>query len=409
MISDFQLVLIGIAAVVIVGVIIYNRWQEARYKRQAENAFAHVRDDRGDALFGEAASRDARDARDARIEPSIGAFGAIDRVADHDMNAPAKLHTNADDDLSDLDLKVDTQANVVAPPSTARGFASHAPTRANANDLVPSINTEVDTVALIMADAPVDADTYAPMIAESQAITQGAGTVLWEGLVGGLWVPIDPTADERYRELRAGLQLANRAGAVDPAQIAAFDAAMRTFAERINAVSQREDTTDAARRAQMVDQFCAETDVEIAVNLIGRNGVTFATTKVRGLAEAQGFTALPTGEFAMRDELGRVLFVLRNGNAQESPAIRRDQSYLTQLTFAIDVPRTPNAAENFQRMYTLVLQFADVLQADVVDDNRKVLTANGRKVIHDTIREILGEMQQKGITSGSSTALRLYA
>jgi len=34
MISDFQLVLIGIIAVVIVGVIVYNRWQEAVYKKR---------------------------------------------------------------------------------------------------------------------------------------------------------------------------------------------------------------------------------------------------------------------------------------------------------------------------------------------------------------------------------------
>jgi ZipA, C-terminal FtsZ-binding domain len=380
MISDFQIILIGIVAVIVVAVIVYNRWQEAKYKRRAENAFAG---ERGDALFDQAPDR-----AEARVEPTLSALPA---------SGVSMRHVGANDDLDDLDLNV---------PGVTDVERIAAPARSAAADLAPTINGEVDTIALILADQPVDADTYAPMIRESQTV---AKNILWEGLVGGLWVPIDPTADEKYRELRAGLQLADRGGAVDPAEIANFDEMMRGFAAGIDAVSQRENTQEAARRSQMVDQFCAETDVEIAVNLVGKLGVTFAATKIRGLAEAQGLTALASGEFAMMDDINRVLFVLRNGHPDEPLGIRRDQGYHTQLTFAIDVPRTPNAAENFQRMFTLALQFADVLQADVVDDNKKLLTANGRKMIHDTIREILGEMQQKGIASGSSTALRLYA
>jgi hypothetical protein len=394
MISDFQLVLGGIVILVIIGVIIYNRWQEVKYRRRAESAFAG---ERGDALF------DSSDAKspDSRVEPSLGTLSALDHEAVE--RPPSALRVDArNDDLSHLD---DLDLKVPASDATAAAHVSRQTAAQNA-DTAPAINGEVDSIALILADQPVDADTYAPMIRESQSI---AKNVLWEGLVGGLWVPIDPSADERYRELRAGLQLADRGGAIDADAITAFDSMMQQFATRMNAVSQREDVNEATRRAQMVDQFCAETDVEIAVNLVGKLGVTFAATKIRGLAEAQGFHALSSGEFVMRDELNRTLFTLRNGNPQEPTGIRRDQGYHTHLTLTIDVPRTPNAAETFQRMFTLALQFADVLQADVVDDNKKILTANGRKMIHDTIREIQGEMQQKGIAAGSSTALRLYA
>ncbi len=367
MISDFQLVLIGIIALVIVGVIVYNRWQELKYKKRAEQAFAS---DSGDALFAD---------KTERVEPSMG---ALTNVA-------------ADDNLDDLDIVVPgTQAAAPVTPAGRTG------------DLTPAINTEIDTVALILADAPVVADVYAPIIKESQQL---GGKILWEGLVGGIWMPIDVTADEQYRELRAGLQLADRGGATELPQIQSFDDAMIAFAARIDAVSQREDATDAARRAQMVDQFCADTDVEIAINVAGKSGVTFAATKIRGLAESQGLTALASGEFVMKDDLNRVIFLLRNGVPTEPTGIRRDSGYHSQLTFALDVPRTPNATENFERMFTMALQFADVLHGEVVDDNKKLLTANGRKMIHDTIREIVGEMQQKGVASGSSTALRLYA
>ena len=45
MISDFQLVLVGVIAVIIVGVLVYNRWQESNYKRRAEQMFSAQRDE----------------------------------------------------------------------------------------------------------------------------------------------------------------------------------------------------------------------------------------------------------------------------------------------------------------------------------------------------------------------------
>jgi FtsZ-interacting cell division protein ZipA len=127
------------------------------------------------------------------------------------------------------------------------------------------------------------------------------------------------------------------------------------------------------------------------------------------VAEAQGLVALASGEYVLKDDYGRTLFSLRNGNTHEAPTLRGELPYFTQITFALDVPRTPQPGQIFERMFTLALQFADVLHGEVVDDNKKLLTASGRKVIAETIHGITGEMQQRGVTPGSSVALRLYA
>ena len=269
--------------------------------------------------------------------------------------------------------------------------------------------TEIDTVALLLADAPILPDQFWPTMQQSQRISK---RIIWEGLGGGLWQPIDAhNADDRdgFRELRAGLQLASRNGMVDTNTLHAFNEMMIAFAQSIGAVSQREDVTLATARAQAVDAFCADTDIEIAINVIGKSGGTFATTKVRGLAESSGLTALDSGEYELRDELGHALFTLRNMNADEPPGIKHAGAYLSGLTFALDVPRATQPGSVFTRMITLALRFADTLQGDVVDDNRKVLTANGRKVIADTIGGIAEEMQAKGVVPGSSAALRLYS
>ena len=374
MISDFQWALVGVAVLIIIVVIVYNRWQEAKYKKLAEHAFSS---DHRDVLLHETGNRVDR------VEPQLGTMPSA--------TAPGRA---IDDDLMGFDSP--TVDAPIMPKSAA-------------DARLPGINAEIDTVALLLADVPILPDQFWPTVQQSQRVSK---RIIWEGLVGGLWQPIDAhNADDRdgFRELRAGLQLASRNGMVDGNTLHAFNEMMIAFSQSIGAVSQREDVDLAVARAQTVDTFCADTDIEIAVNVIGKNGATFATTKVRGLAESNGLMALDSGEYEMRDERGHALFTLRNMNADEPPGIRQVGAYLTGLTFAIDVPRAPHPGSAFERMMTLALRFADTLQGDVVDDNRKLLTANGRKVIAETIASIAGEMEAKGVAPGSSAALRLYS
>ena len=364
MISDFQMALAGIAVVVIVAVIVYNRWQESTYKKRVERAFTT---DHPDVLFGGPPDR---------VEPQWG-----------DVPRP-----RMNDDVEE-GLLSPIVSEPIVPRSTGQPGA---------------VNADIDSVALVMADSPMLPDQFWPTIDQSRQVSK---FILWEGLVGGLWQPINENSEDDggFRELRAGLQLASRAGAVDGNTLRAFNEMMTAFAQGIGAVSQREDVVAAMQRAQAVDAFCAESDIEIAVNIIGKSGVTFATTKVRGLAESNGLVPLATGEYALRDELGQVLFTLRNMNAEEPPGIKMAGAYLSGLCFALDVPRTPRPEKNFERMMALAMRFADTLHGEVVDDNRKLLTANGRKVIADTIVQITGAMETRNVLPGSAAALRLYS
>lgn len=409
MISDFQLALGGAAAAIVVGVLVYNRWQETKYRRRAERAFGTdhpdvlidgAGDNRGaaEALFAPVTPK--RDLGSERVEPHIGntlkraeaappplASISARPVSAADISSPVA----ADDDLDDLtpigDLTPNTQADVahkVAPPA---------------------LHPEIDSMALILADETLSPNQYQPMVAHTEKLGKG---VRWEGLVGGLWQGILRDTHEHFRELRAGMQLADRQGAIDQSALAAFNDLIVKFSASVNAVSQREDVSVAVRRAHAIDAFCADTDIEIAVNVIGKNGGTFAVTKLRGLAESKGMLAIDSGEYVLRDDRGHLLYTLRNFDPAEPPGIKRSTGYIAGLTFALDVPRTPNAHRIFEQMFNLANQFADVMQGDVVDDNRRLLTANGRKVIADTIVHISTEMEAKGIEPGSATALRLY-
>jgi hypothetical protein len=368
MIGDFQLALIGIAVLIIVCVVIFNRVQEKRYRDHADRAF---RSDHPDVLF------DAHDAtaKPARLEPSLG-----------DLPTP-------DDDV------------VLDEISSPQALAPHG-NRAG-------IHPDIDTVALVLADTPVANDALQDFMQRAQRFSR---PVIWEGLVDGIWVVLAPETDAQgdtrgvdMRELRVALQLADRRGAVDHEEIRRFQDLAQELAGAVSAVSQCEPADQAAARALALDAFCADNDIEIAVNVTGKNGATFAPTKVRGLAESSGMVCVPSGEYVFATHDRDVLFALRNMDASQPAGIGRGGAYLAGLTFALDLPRVHDGAAALKRMLALAAQFANVLGGEVVDDNKRPLTENGLAIIARTVDEIANKMVERGIAPGSPAAKRLFS
>jgi FtsZ-interacting cell division protein ZipA len=362
-INDFTLALIGAAAAVIAAILAFNWWTERRHARTAERAF---KADHPDVLF------DAEDAtKPARVEPTLGELP----VPEDDFVFPA--------------------------PEAVQSLAprQHEPER--------GINARIDSIAVILAEAPVATDTLTGFVLSSQKLGRA---VHWEALVNGVWEPLDVALSNgapALKEIRVGMQLADRNGPTPKATISEFMILAEELAHEVSAVSQREDMDEAFERAQKVDAFCADTDIEIAISLIGRSGVTFAPTKVRGLLEAGGLTALPTGEYSQPDEEGRALFTVRNMEPTEPPAINKS-GYLTGLSLALDVPHCANGMLALERMLMLARQLSEALGGDVVDDNRRPLNANGIEAIRQAIRGIAAQMDHFGVAPGSASAKRLY-
>jgi len=154
------------------------------------------------------------------------------------------------------------------------------------------VSSRVDTVAVILADDPVMSEQLQPLLA---ALRNFGKPVHVEGIVDEQWHPIDTSPRRSWRELRVGLQLADRRGPVGEEDVERFNRTIADFAAAVNAVSQREAPAAAAARARELDAFCADTDVEVAVNVIGQLGATFAVARVKALALDNGLSETGAG------------------------------------------------------------------------------------------------------------------
>jgi len=213
----------------------------------------------------------------------------------------------------------------------------------------------------------------------------------------------------RYTSVRAGIQLVDRSGAVTSDQLQMFGEAMRETARQMSAIAELPEFAPALQQAADLDEFCADVDVVVGINVIARTGQVFHGTKIRALAEAAGFHLRQDGVFHITDDHGGSLICLDN---QESDPFLIDKirSLSTPgITFLLDVPRVGNGLKAFDRMVSISRSMADALDGMLADDNRVALSDTGLDRIRNQLRSIYAAMEHRGIQPGSPLALRLFS
>jgi hypothetical protein len=265
------------------------------------------------------------------------------------------------------------------------------------------VSSRIDTVAVILADDPIMAEQLESL---REALRAHATPVHVEGIVDEQWHPVDASPRRSWRELRAGLQLASRSGPLAEDEIERFNHAIAEFAASVGAVSQREAPATAAARARDLDRFCAEADIEVAVNVIGQFGATFAIARVKSLALEHGISETGSGDLVSFASDGTPQFTIRRF---DEPQAKVAGNYYSGITFAMDLPHVADPARTLAAMVGVAESFAAKLGGQVVDDNRRALTDAGLASIRRSLEKVVHDMEAHGVPAGSALARRLFA
>ncbi len=357
--SELQLALLAIGILLIVAVFAYNKWQESRYRRIAEDGLKSAPSDvllHSSARTGPAAER-------TRIEPSLSVASApaSDAVAQAADDGPAAAR----------------QAGV--------------------------LSEAIDFIVPLESPAGVPGS----LLTETASVLGRFGTrARMEGSGPQGWTSVLP--DASYTRMRAGLQLADRRGAVHAEDLQAFCDAVAALAAKIGAKAAPPPSESALATAAMLDRFCEQVDIQMAVHLVSTES-PFSGTKIRALAEASGLRLEDDGRFHHRDDEGRESFILANEESSAFSPQSMKQISTSALLLELDVPRAPGGAEALARFRLFAEQLAGSLAGRLVDDNRAPLDAAAFQAISGQLKNVYQTMQAQGIPPGSPLALRLFS
>lgn len=365
--SHLQIALTVVGAVVIVCVIAYNRIQESRFRRRAQESFSA---DRGDALLDRPGAN-----REDRIEPLLTA-------------APAQAEEQVDTGGA--------RPGRVEPSGVPAVAASEA---------APEESVPIEYPVVIRSEVSLQRPALRQLL---EALDGSGRRAQVTGSRGdGAWMPLANAADG-INQIRVALQLVDRRGHATQDDVTAFLGLVTQWAKGVGATVQAPDVKPYLETAKDLDRFCADVDVVVGLNVVPANGEPFSGTKVHSCAAAAGFR-LENGTFRLEDAEGNRLFSLESQQGEPFDLDRLETAVISGVTLLLDVPRLEQGVRVFDRMIDAGSQLAIALGGTLVDDNDTPVTEPGLEQIRAQLRGIYAAMEAKGIRAGSRVALRLFS
>jgi FtsZ-interacting cell division protein ZipA len=356
--SELQISLLAIGAIVVLAVYAYGAWQQRRYRAKFGAAFASRQ---GDALY------------QGHLEGQ--AAGEQDEDGD-------KLPEYPLPDIHD--------------------------TRGEPDESCGTLNEAADYIAVMFAAMPLRAEVLASLLERRFDFGKNLH-VCGVRAEGGQWERVVAESQHLYDTFRLALQLVDRGGAVTEGALAGFRDMVRDLAEAVGAEVNLPDAMVAAQSASRLDAFCAEVDQMIGLNILPSGGNLLMGGEVARVAQRLGMVLQADGVFHLLDAGGHTVFTL--GNFDETPFRRGelDETPVIGLSLQLDVPRVEYPARRFEEMVVLARRLGEELSADVVDDHRSTLGNPAIAAIRGQVAAIEKRMLAYPIIPGSPLARRLFS
>lgn len=435
--SDITLIILVFCAAVILGVIVYNMYQENKYRQQVREQFGHadkdallgsktdfVRD--GKPLGGEAAepvrtkdvSRPSQKAEEAEAiaQPAAPQAAKNDLFAEKVAAAAAATPDAAieveDDDFVEPVLQPEAEKGeeafaferVDAPAPSQTRLQGKQKTLLHLNDLtkleLPWFDPRFDYMAYIaLSEAQ---ELHAIPRLSSRHRFQIAGCTMDDR-----FQIAEPIPSVYYQGFVIGLQAVSRNGLATTQELEQFGEQVNSFAEKMNASLLLTDVETFLNVARPLDELCARVDQTIAMHLVSRGSIS--GTELRAAVENLGFELGVDGAFRLPNEEGEPLFTLVTlDNTPFTASLLSSQAY-RGFSMLFDITHVPAGEKQFNRFMDLAVKLSSTLSLDLVNDKLEELSTQWLKEVRSYVVARQDEMQKVGIEPGGSLAARLFS
>ncbi|SFN11696.1 cell division protein ZipA C-terminal FtsZ-binding domain-containing protein [Variovorax sp. OV329] len=271
-----------------------------------------------------------------------------------------------------------------------------------------ALDALIDVIAPIALDGVVSGEAaLAAMPATRRA---GSKPVAIEGLnhASGQWE--QPAPGQRYRAFQAGVQMANRTGALNEIEFSEFTVKASAFADAVNGTPQFPEMLDEVGRARELDQFASSHDAQLSFVLRARHAA-WSPGYVQQNAARLGFVAgllpgrmvLPASENGLPPILGLAF------DTQAALADDPTQSAIRELVLSLDVPQVDRGEQPFNRMREVATALAREMDGVVTDGDSQLLREDTMDIIGADLEQLYDTLDSRDLAAGSVLARRLFS
>ena len=435
--SDLQMALIALGALIIAGVVVYNWVQERKMRKNITDDFLVPQKD----VLAEDFYIDADAYVDKALENVPNKIKITQKLNEPTPAAPYAPEAEADeaelDELASDELISATHPFTGLPPmennsateqdremeraldeafpaetktSVSRVAATAPADVQNATSSLPSdIHPQIDLTAFLYATKNIGAQTLNTM-ANAIADDMGVPMMVHASDNEGKWYVVNQQLNhDNFKQIACSIQLADRGGPISKNMLNKFQFSIENMGLELGAHVEWQGAGDAMQRAIDLDKFCLEVDQLVSVHLMQGEAPVHGT-KLRGLAEASGMRLGEDGKFyfysSAQPETPQ--FTLINSDNQPFTTDSLRNGVVIGATFQLEIPKVAQCDQVFNQMVQVAQKMANSLGARMVDDNQKPLGDLQIEKIRQQLKVIHATMLARGIMPGSPSGARLF-
>ncbi|WP_291009397.1 cell division protein ZipA C-terminal FtsZ-binding domain-containing protein [Hydrogenophaga sp.] len=272
----------------------------------------------------------------------------------------------------------------------------------------PGLDALIDVITPLALESEVSGDALLAAFPGTRRV--GSKPFAVEGLseLNGEWET--PRLGQRYRALQAGVQLANRAGALNDIEFSEFVVKAQAFADAVGAAPDFPDMRAEVARARELDTFASGHDAQLGFTLRARRAA-WSPGYVTQHAARLGFVAgaLPGRMVLPGSTAGQAPILSLAFDPQAAMAEDPEQSALRELALSLEVTHVPRSEQPFVRMREAATALAEAMDGVVTDDAGRALTTEALDRIGADLEGLYDALDSRDLSAGSAQARRLFS
>ena len=286
--------------------------------------------------------------------------------------------------------------------------AALVPERRAGKRVVNRLDALIDSIATLTLEAPIGGAFAMSHLPASRRA--GGKPFLIEGLnsESGEWEAL--AGSQRYGEFQAGVQLANRTGALNEIEFSEFVQKVQAYADAIGAMADFPDMLEAVASAREIDAFAGQHDAQLAVHLRARSAA-WSVGYIQQHGGRHGFVpgVVPGRLVLPAAEEGAPPVLTLTFDSQAALADDPNLAAVRDVTLSFDVPQTDPSVQPFIAWQASAQALSLGMDASIVDDNGRPLSSDGFAAIGNELGQLYAALEGRDLAAGSPAARRLFS
>jgi hypothetical protein len=217
-------------------------------------------------------------------------------------------------------------------------------------------------------------------------------------------------AGRRYSAFQAGVQLANRVGALNNIEFSEFVVKTQAFADAVGGSANFSDMIEEVARARELDQFASVHDAQLSFTVCARASA-WSPGYIQQHAARLGFVAgVIPGRMVLPAAVAGLppIFSLTfdtQAAMAEDPAL----SAIREFSLSLDVPQIAREEQPFERLREAARLLAENMDGVVTDGNNQILGDDVLDQIANDLQQLYDALSGRELSAGSPQARRLFS